>query len=760
MSGPAPQKAGGAGGPAAGAEGGAAPSACVPERRTLRPEDATGYPPRVNLANRPMPAAGLPARNNARTPSDQGLNAQEPRRPHRSSSRPAFRPPNPPGGMVPPPAYPGPGVAPPRHPGMPVYAPSPFGPPPFGPPPFVQPPFVPPPFMPAPVGTIPVPPVAAAPGHPVLPAATTQAFISATQGLNLNPDEEGIHPTQKVHRDQIQKVQTRVWGLRGGLYRQPALSREFLTSFDYDVQELVKNTVKLSQANETLAAELKKVQTAVNSVVPGNRGVEAKIRDLQAELEDWKERSKKTEKAMSVLVAKNDEDGKTIQSLKEQLRQSEATRTILQEQVNNKRNLWLQVHHDPQERAAAMEQLKRPPIGPLAPRSGHSSSASSSSVQPTNDRSTGTHAVANRPGYVHPGGFYYAGGPYAYHQYQAVPPFLPGAAMHAGPHQRHQSAATSASSRHSIELRPGDRFNVDEKGSPKERKRDTPRPVQRTDPEDPEALKWAEEFNTLFSMIRGFCVQYFHDLPAIDGDWKARIQAQVNGYLWDYVCRICANDQESARGEHALHLLKDRRSRPYIIQRLIFQYIFTSMLAPKAWSDYSKDSDEKLERLEKELQTIDPSKTHERQTLIDRRAKLITDIVEGADAARFRSHKITSHTDQLKDMLAAFLPHDKDSKVAKDAVYDISVIASTAWDMSAKVLQSRLTFQHVFNDVNARFSCEMHEALDSQADPHVLQREHVHIKLCVTPVITMRKDHGLSIDTKNVLKAGVLVMKY
>ncbi|KAK4236557.1 hypothetical protein C8A03DRAFT_35526 [Achaetomium macrosporum] len=105
-------------------------------------------------------------------------------------------------------------------------------------------------------------------------------------------------------RDQIHKVQARVWGLRRGLYRQPALSREFLTSFDYDVQELMKNTVKLSQAHETLAAELKKIQTAVNSVIPGNRGIEAKIRDLQAELEDWKERCKKSEKTMSVLVAR------------------------------------------------------------------------------------------------------------------------------------------------------------------------------------------------------------------------------------------------------------------------------------------------------------------------------------------------------------------------------------------------------------------------------------------------------------------------
>ncbi|KAK4241211.1 hypothetical protein C8A03DRAFT_30694 [Achaetomium macrosporum] len=79
-------------------------------------------------------------------------------------------------------------------------------------------------------------------------------------------------------------------------------------------------------------------------------------------------------------------------------------------------------------------------------------------------------------------------------------------------------------------------------------------------------------------------------------------------------------------------------------------------------------------------------------------------------------------------MLADLLPHDKDPKEAKDAVYDISVIASTACDVSAKLLQSRLTFQYVFNDVDAQLSSDMHEALDSQPGRHRLQQRHEHKK--------------------------------
>ncbi|KAK3309775.1 uncharacterized protein B0T15DRAFT_570480 [Chaetomium strumarium] len=110
--------------------------------------------------------------------------------------------------------------------------------------------------------------------------------------------------------------------------------------------------------------------------------------------------------------------------------------------------------------------------------------------------------------------------------------------------------------------------------------------------------------------------------------------------------------------------------------------------------------------------------------LIERRAKLIRDIVNSPEATKYRSHKNTQRASRLKDILAVFLPNDTDSKAAKDGVvYDISVIASTAWDVSAKVLEAPITFVFRFNDVNSLFVTEMHEELDSSTDPRQFWNE-------------------------------------
>jgi hypothetical protein len=205
---------------------------------------------------------------------------------------------------------------------------------------------------------------------------------------------------------------------------------------------------------------------------------------------------------------------------------------------------------------------------------------------------------------------YWKGG---YVQHYGPPPFFP-VPPGVPPHRRHQSAI---SQRRSRELHPGDRFNSDEKGSPKERKRDTPRapPVSRSDLSDDEPQKWVDEFNTLFSMIRGFCVQYFHHLPPVEGDLKSRIQEQANGYLWGYICNIAANGQEGSRGEYALRLLNSPSARAYFFQRLVFQYVFTAMMSAQAWADYSTDLGEKLRTIELELQSLDGEfNTHNRMT--------------------------------------------------------------------------------------------------------------------------------------------------
>jgi chromosome segregation ATPase len=93
------------------------------------------------------------------------------------------------------------------------------------------------------------------------------------------------------------------------LYRQTSIPQEFLTSFDYDVQELMNNTVKMNQAIDNLAGELKKALAEQERI----RGLEATIRDLEGDLSDYKERSQNAEKTLASIAGRSDEDMRTIQ---------------------------------------------------------------------------------------------------------------------------------------------------------------------------------------------------------------------------------------------------------------------------------------------------------------------------------------------------------------------------------------------------------------------------------------------------------------
>jgi hypothetical protein len=314
-------------------EGGAPLYAWSPDRASR--EEGVGSSSKIStLANfraddstHKLPKAhrGFGAEQDPKTPSDQGIQTPEPIKPKRSFSkssnlRPAAQAFSNPAitsaGPVPPAlnlaAYPGPGGVPQRQPSLPILVPAPPG-----------------------VGAIAVPvamPAAQAQAHSSLSGSTTHSFIAAMQAMNLNAAEENIHPAQKVshpilfiyqsstalcvltpldqiHRDETCKLQARIWGLRQGLYRQTAVAQEFLTSFDYDVRELMSNTVKMNQALDTLADELEKAKDKLERI----RGLEATIRDLEGDLKDYKKRAETSENTMASIVKQSEEDMRTIQ---------------------------------------------------------------------------------------------------------------------------------------------------------------------------------------------------------------------------------------------------------------------------------------------------------------------------------------------------------------------------------------------------------------------------------------------------------------
>ena len=152
------------------------------------------------------------------------------------------------------------------------------------------------------------------------------------------------------------------------------------------------------------------------------------------------------------------------------------------------------------------------------------------------------------------------------------------------------------------------------------------------------------------------------------------------------------------------------------------------------------------------------SKTAERQVLVDRRAELIKEMTEGENAARFKNFKLTQHHQFLKTMVAPFLPKRTSRNVTNEAFFDLFTITASAWELAIRLFQSRLTFQYLWSDAGTRFSVESHEPLDCRVSRLTLQYEQCRVMLAATPAVIVRNDQGLHIDTKNILKSGVLLV--
>ena len=95
-----------------------------------------------------------------------------------------------------------------------------------------------------------------------------------------------------------------------------------------------------------------------------------------------------------------------------------------------------------------------------------------------------------------------------------------------------------------------------------------------------------------------------------------------------------------------------------------------------------------------------------------------------------------------------------------DAYGDLAAVADQAWDLSSKILTSRLTFDFRFPEIGCRFSSQsMVPIWPADVDPMELQAKHWRVAMVTTPVITCRNDTGTNISAHSVALADVICMQ-
>jgi hypothetical protein len=122
----------------------------------------------------------------------------------------------------------------------------------------------------------------------------------------------------------------------------------------------------------------------------------------------------------------------------------------------------------------------------------------------------------------------------------------------------------------------------------------------------------------------------------------------------------------------------------------------------------------------------------------------------------FCRHKVTEVTHTLIHNIQPLF-----NKLANpiDVHNDLEMVAENAWELSSKILTSRLTFDFRFPEIGSRFSCQSMIPIWPAMDPMELQAKHWRVALVTTPVITCRNDTGTNISAHSVALADVFCMQ-
>jgi hypothetical protein len=144
----------------------------------------------------------------------------------------------------------------------------------------------------------------------------------------------------------------------------------------------------------------------------------------------------------------------------------------------------------------------------------------------------------------------------------------------------------------------------------------------------------------------------------------------------------------------------------------------------------------------------------ERACIISGRTLAVQKIVDSEGYTAFRQTMINQHAKKLRDCMGPLLNMET---IRADAGKDLTAIATKAFDLSAKMFTSGWTLIITMPDCGTKFISSSMKPRNSEQDPTAMQIEKRKVKLAITPFITMRDDRGISIKTRTIHQASVLV---
>ncbi|KAI9158517.1 hypothetical protein HJFPF1_06513 [Paramyrothecium foliicola] len=261
---------------------------------------------------------------------------------------------------------------------------------------------------------------------------------------------------------------------------------------------------------------------------------------------------------------------------------------------------------------------------------------------------------------------------------------------------------------------------------------------------------WNAQIMEFYQVIRGF-VERHAGIPDSASSLK------LNGTpLWHILLETYRPLTDNEAASYLYYHLRQENTKACLVTRVIIDFIVNRVWVPAAWATADSDSSFALHELQRDIDRTQGLPSASRQPLLDRQAAIVDSIMRSDHGPLFSREKVGEITRGLMRNLQPLF-----NKLANpEEVYnDLELVSENAWELSSKILASRLTFDFRFPEIGSRFSCQSMLPIWPHMDPMELQAKHWRVSLVTTPVITCRNDTGTNISAHSVALADVFCMQ-
>ncbi|RDA85344.1 hypothetical protein CP532_1253 [Ophiocordyceps camponoti-leonardi (nom. inval.)] len=262
---------------------------------------------------------------------------------------------------------------------------------------------------------------------------------------------------------------------------------------------------------------------------------------------------------------------------------------------------------------------------------------------------------------------------------------------------------------------------------------------------------WNKQISDFYTSIRHFVSRHAGE-P--DGGGGSAIMAGTG--LWPVLLAMYHPLSEHEATSYLDFHLRTESSKSCVVTRVIVDYIVNRVWVTAAWTGSDTRTSYELLDVERELEATSSSAASARQSLLNQQASIISQIMKNEQGTNWHRNKMEdisrSLQATLQPLMNRFFNHG-------EARRDLDRVAEAAWELSSKMLSSRLTFDFRFPEIGSRFSTQSMLPIWPRLDPSELQAKHWRVAFVTTPVVTCRNDTGAGISAHSVSLADVFCMQ-